>query len=279
MSRGRRKQKRYVIYKGRVFAAAMLVIVLFSFAFMSIKNIVGKEDEDVGADADIETDDIIYEDRYTIVLDSGHGPVLTGAQGILKEEELTPVVCEYLRTRLLADENYNVLLTHPYDEDLSLDGRVRVTRDISPDLFVSLHFNSISEEYTDVSGFEIYPQLPENKHWQESYDFASLVAEQLAQAGHTPRKDSGVFYMRYEWEGGEVVTYSLSEEEEEINDFTGGTLAVINNEDYVGVLLELGYVTSEYDCENWLTDDGLEKMADAIYLAICEKFQTEPVYI
>ncbi len=272
MKRTRKKQKRYVLYKGRVFAAVALLIGAISLIFILSRNalIIDDDDEEVSAD-------IIYPDRNTIVLDSGHGPQLTGAQGILKEEELTPIVTEYLRLRLLNDDNYNVLLTHPYDEDLSLDGRVRYTKNIAPDLFISLHFNSMSAEFSDVSGFEIYPQLPENKHWQESYDFANLVVDNLTDIGHTPRKGSGLFYMRYERDGDEIITYSLTEEEEELNNFTGQTLAVINNEDYLGVLLELGYVTSEYDCENWLTNEGLEKIADAIYLAICEKFDTEPV--
>ncbi len=273
MQRERKKRKRYVIYKGRVFAAlAMIVGIVFLVVHSFAGEATAKVDEESSSV-------IVYDDRHTIVLDSGHGPVLTGAQGILKEEELTPIVTEYLYQRLLADDNYNVLQTHPYDEDLSLDGRVRYTRNVSPDLFISLHFNSMTQEYSDVSGFEIYAQLPENKFWQESYDFANLVVDNLVDIGHTPRKGSGLFYMRYEQQNGEVITYSLTEEEEEQNDLQGETLAVINNDDYLGVLLELGYVTSEYDCETWLTDSGMEKMADAVYLAICEKFGTEPVEV
>ena len=116
--------------------------------------------------------------------------------------------------------------------------------------------------------------MPEHPYHEESLELAQYIVDGFTEAGHTPRKDTGLFYMRYVLNSsGSYDTYVLTPEEEEIYDFTGEeTLGIIEHEDFPALLIEQGYVTSITDVTNWLTGDGCEAAAQIYYNAICQYF-------
>ncbi len=213
----------------------------------------------------------------TIVLDSGHSFEATGAHGIVKEEEITAKTTEILREILSKDENYKVILTHDYETEASIAERREIGENRRADLFLSIHCNK-NPETNEVFGYEVYPQLPLNRNSSVSYKIAKKITEEFNQAGHTPRKDSGIFYCRFETDSsGNQVRYSLTESEEYTFDFDGETYGVLESDFYPAVLIEQGYVTNQNDVDNWLSDDGCEKCANVYYKAICDYFGTEPM--
>lgn len=114
------------------------------------------------------------EDRYTIVLDPGHGGDDPGAIGILKkddgtrytEKELNLDLCRLLK-KYLEDNGYRVFLTRDGDYYPSLHERNRIAQNRNADMFISLHLNSAS--------------VKNKKYWQTDryYGAEMLVRESI----------------------------------------------------------------------------------------------------
>ncbi len=214
---------------------------------------------------------------YTIVLDSGHSTYNAGAHGIVNEEDITAATTEYLRLILESDPNFEVVLTHEYDDYIGIAERRQVAIDNEADFFISIHCN-INADDSDATGFEVYAQLPENVNHEASYQVASYIAEAFIEAGHTPRTNTGIFYCRYVTdENGNDLTYTLTEYDESVTDYGGETYGVIKSDEYPGILVEQGYVTSQTDVENWMSEAGMQKAAQIYYAALCDYFGTEPL--
>ncbi len=258
---------------------AMGVMLLAGIAMVSaVVLLLGTKKEVQPADAEVfepgieETQEI-----YTIVLDSGHSTYNVGAQGIVNEEDITAQTTEYLRLLLEADENYEAILTHEYDVYIGIADRRQVGIDNEADFFLSIHCN-INQDDSSITGFEIYPQLPDNENYQASYALANYIAEAFVEQGHTPRAGTGIFYCHYVTdEDGNDLQYILTEYEESITDYGGETYGVIKSDAYPGVLIEQGYVNSQTDVDNWMSDEGMQAAAQIYYEALCSYFGTEPV--
>ena len=101
----------------------------------------------------------------TIMLDPGHGGSASGAIGPLgmnmPEKELTLINSLILAERLEA-LGAIVHLTRDTDVDLSLQERVNMSWEVKPDLFISLHINSVAEttNATNIRGFTVWYRNP-----------------------------------------------------------------------------------------------------------------------
>ncbi len=265
-----------------------LLRLSFMAAFIAIMAVVvsllGSKKDVLSADATIEEmlqqdvlGDVLEPEVYTIVLDSGHSTYNVGAQGIVNEEDITAATTEYLRLLLEADENFAVILTHEYDVYIGIAARRQVGIDNEADFFISIHCN-INEDDSSITGFEIYPQLPEMSTHEASYAVASYIAAAFIDAGHTARAGTGIFYCRYVTDdNGNDLQYTLTEHDESLTDYGGSTYGVINTEEYPGILIEQGYVNSQTDVDNWMSEEGMQAAAQIYYEALCNYFGTEPV--
>ncbi|OGE83342.1 MAG: hypothetical protein A2Y39_01765 [Candidatus Delongbacteria bacterium GWF2_40_14] len=91
------------------------------------------------------------EDRYTVVLDPGHGGDDPGALSILKkndgtrytEKEMNLLLSKGLK-KYLEDNGYRVFLTRDGDYYPSLHERNRIAQSRNADMFLSIHLNSAS---------------------------------------------------------------------------------------------------------------------------------------
>ena len=81
----------------------------------------------------------------TIVIDPGHGGENTGAKGSegIEEKEITLLLAQTLRSRLVERLPVRVVLTRTEDVDLPLDTRTAIANQQKADLFISLHVNSV----------------------------------------------------------------------------------------------------------------------------------------
>ena len=98
----------------------------------------------------------------TIMLDSGHGGYDSGALGVAStfgplEKDLNLAVAKASKA-LLEQYGADVILTRDDDTYLSLDERRNFIREIKPDLFISVHHNSMDYSYNSskASGSECY---------------------------------------------------------------------------------------------------------------------------
>lgn len=98
--------------------------------------------------------------RPVVMIDPGHGGVDPGAvgQGNILEKDLTLAVARRLKARLAASGRYDVKMTRSSDVFVSLDQRVKLSRDSGAGLFISLHADSIEQEELahTVSGATVY---------------------------------------------------------------------------------------------------------------------------
>ncbi len=84
-------------------------------------------------------------DRFTIVLDPGHGGIDPGAQsGDITEAALMLTFARELKDVLLRRTDFDVVLTRNADIFVPLDGRITLARAAGADVFLSLHADAVS---------------------------------------------------------------------------------------------------------------------------------------
>lgn len=86
--------------------------------------------------------------RPVILIDAGHGGIDPGAtsSGNLDEKTVVLAVAQALKEQLSAIGRYDVKMTRRSDVFVSLDQRLKMSRDLAADLFISLHADSIAQK-------------------------------------------------------------------------------------------------------------------------------------
>lgn len=94
---------------------------------------------------------------FTVVIDAGHGGTEKGAvQENLVEKDLTLIVARGLRANLIKREGMRVVMTRDEDVTVSWEERARIIEEASPDLVISIHFNTDIFMLSETRGLEIY---------------------------------------------------------------------------------------------------------------------------
>ncbi len=163
-----------------------------------------------------------------IVIDAGHGGTDPGAQrGYVKEKDLTLAIAQKTRDKLV-ENGVKVVMTRGDDTFIPLPERVSITNNLKPDLFLSVHINSL-ESSNDIHGIETYYQTDVSKPLaQQVHD--SLVTE-LAAPNRAIRRAK--FY-------------------------------VINRAEVPAVLAEVGYISNKAERDKLVSEDYQEKIAGAL---------------
>lgn len=163
-----------------------------------------------------------------IVIDAGHGGTDPGAQrGYVKEKDLTLAIAQKTRDKLV-ENGVKVVMTRGDDTFIPLPERVTITNNLKPDLFLSVHINSL-ESSNDIHGIETYYQTDVSKPLaQQVHD--SLVTE-LAAPNRAIRRAK--FY-------------------------------VINRAEVPAVLAEVGYISNKAERDKLVSEDYQEKIAGAL---------------
>jgi len=98
--------------------------------------------------------------KPVIVIDAGHGGVDPGTlspQGV-PEKKVVLAVAKQLKARLAASGRYQVHMTRTRDVFVSLDERLKISRKLAADLFISLHADAIAQKNfaNTVRGATVY---------------------------------------------------------------------------------------------------------------------------
>jgi N-acetylmuramoyl-L-alanine amidase len=96
--------------------------------------------------------------KPVILIDAGHGGIDPGALSPTNVPEKTVVlaVAHKLEERLAQSGRYSVFMTRTRDVFVSLDQRLKISRKLGADLFVSLHADSIKDYASSVRGATVY---------------------------------------------------------------------------------------------------------------------------
>jgi N-acetylmuramoyl-L-alanine amidase len=176
--------------------------------------------------------------QILVVLDPGHGGNDPGAVGIggLNEVDIVDPVADQVAA-LLEANGVSVVLTRTENIEVDLPPRVDLANRLDANLFVSIHANAIDISRPEVNGIETY-------YYSSGEQLAEMIHESLIDATGGPdrRVRTARFY-------------------------------VLRNTDMPAVLLELGFVTGEYDAERLSDPEYRETLAQAIARGILQYIQ------
>lgn len=171
-----------------------------------------------------------------VVLDAGHGDHDPGTTyGGVKEKDINLAVSNELFKILESDPNIKVYATRKNDTFLELMERVAFSNEIEPDLFISMHVNSVNGNPA-VSGTETYYTVDTDTR---NKTFATMVQDALVQEFGT--RNRGV---------------------------KSNTFVVTRYTDAPAILIEIGFLTNESDRGMMLSNGFENRYAMTVYQSI-----------
>ena len=203
---------------------------------------------------------------YVIAIDPGHGGMDTGALAIVKEYQVIDTTAQGLFDLLSADPDFVPVMTRT-DTDPSNDERAATATTAGADLLVSIHANS--DSHSSSKGFECFAQPPGRTFHRQSYRFAGLIVSQMAAAGHTIRggeEKTGIKYAYYYGNDKRIVDSSDNKVR------SRKSFGILEKSPCPRVLVEQCFITNQSDVQNWATQPGCKKAAQAYYQAIKQYF-------
>lgn len=95
-----------------------------------------------------------YKRVLRVMIDAGHGGKDRGAAGPAQHEKVITLQIAKKLEKALKSYGFEVIMTRTRDKDLSLDERAALCEKYKPDLFISIHCNSV--ENKSVTGIETW---------------------------------------------------------------------------------------------------------------------------
>lgn len=224
-----------------------------------------------------------HADKIHIMIDPGHGGIDGGAIGQdgTREKDLVLAFATRLKQALETKDTYRVTLTREKDVFLSLKQRLALSQQANPDLFVSIHADSLRQR--SVRGSTIYTL---------SNKASDRLSEELARAENRVDLVAGLAVE----EETEVVSDILADlTTRETRQFSkqfsrllvtnlkdrikliknpqrSAAFGVLKNPEVPGVLLELGYLSNREDEKLLVSEEWQQKVADVLARTIDQYF-------
>jgi len=243
-----------------------------------------RREEEPAAVADVPAPSDADSDRFTVILDPGHGGIDTGAKGVsgTVEKEITLQFAEILRKRLDQTGRYNVFLTRTDDRFVALGDRVEIARDQGADLFVSIHANSFRGR--SVRGTIVYTLSDGASDAMASEIAASEnQADVLAGLDMSSDNSNEVLDILLDLTERETRNFEMVFAQNLVKELKGTTrmfkvphqkagFKVLTAHDFPSAMIELGFVSNPDDEKLLLSDEWRQKMATAVAGAVDEYF-------
>ena len=224
-----------------------------------------------------------HADKIHIMIDPGHGGIDGGATGQhgTKEKDLVLAFAVRLKQALETKEAYRVTLTREKDVFLSLKQRLALSQQANPDLFVSIHADSLRQR--GVRGSTIYTlsnkasdRLSEELARAENrVDLvAGLAVEEETEAvsdilADLTTRETRQFSKRFS----KLLVTNLKDRIKLIkNPQRSAAFGVLKNPEVPGVLLELGYLSNRDDEKLLVSEEWQKKVANVLARTIDQYF-------
>ena len=218
--------------------------------------------------------------RPLIVIDPGHGGIDNGTQASGESEKnLVLGFALALRDRIEKSGKYRVVMTRTDDTFIPLDDRVKIARNQSAALFVSIHADALPKHEGDAEGATIYTL---------SDKASDKEAERLAETENRADAIGGVNLTQEPTEVADILIDLAQRETRTFSNRFAHLLAgemknsarmykhplksagfrVLKAPDVPSVLVELGYVSNKGDLEHLVSENWRSKTAGSMAQAI-----------
>ncbi|WP_254432419.1 N-acetylmuramoyl-L-alanine amidase [Magnetospirillum sp. SS-4] len=214
-----------------------------------------------------------------IVIDPGHGGVDPGAIGVsgIYEKHITLAMARELKTALEKGGRYRVHLTRDRDVFIRLRDRVAIARQVGADLFISLHADAVQSP--QIRGLSVYT-LSQNASDSEAQALAEKENKADLIAGvdlsHETPDVAGILIdlaQRETMNRSAGFATELVDEVGQEMDLLGNThrfagFAVLKAPDVPAVLVEMGYLSNEFEERQLRQPQYRARLAKAVTRAI-----------
>jgi N-acetylmuramoyl-L-alanine amidase len=228
-----------------------------------------------------------------ILIDPGHGGIDGGAVSSLKllEKNVVLAVGKELKKQLSQRGQYDVRLTRTGDTFVSLDKRLKASRDVGADLFISLHADSIEDQAAahSIRGATVYT-LSERasdeqaRQMAEKENASDLIAGLSASS---TEKDNDVKGILIDLMKRETANYSADFSKTLVSTMKrnvkmasvpqrSAAFKVLKQTHAPSVLVELGYMTHSEDQKLLSSPDWQRGAATSIAEAVDQFFSKRP---
>jgi len=220
--------------------------------------------------------------RPVIVIDPGHGGVDNGTQaggGDIMEKNLVLGFGLALRDKIEKSGKYRVVMTRTDDTFIPLNERVKIARNESASLFVSIHADALPRGEGDAQGATIYTLADKA---------TDAEAERLADAENKSDAIGGVNLTDEPTEVADILIDLVQRETRTFSNRFARTLMgemkntvrmhkhplksagfrVLKAPDVPSVLVELGYVSNKGDLEHLVSENWRNKTVGSMAQAI-----------
>jgi N-acetylmuramoyl-L-alanine amidase len=218
--------------------------------------------------------------RPVIVIDAGHGGVDNGTQSSGESEKnLVLGFALALRDRIEKSGKYRVVMTRTDDTFIPLDDRVKIARNQSASLFVSIHADALPRGEGDAQGATIYTlsdkasdaeaeRLAEAENRADAIGGVNLTEEPTDVADiliDLARRETRTFSNRF-------ARLLMGEMKNTVRMYKhplkSAGFRVLKAPDIPSVLVELGYVSNKGDLEHLVSESWRSRTVGSMAQAI-----------
>lgn len=218
-------------------------------------------------------------DKFTVVIDAGHGGKDPGARGArINEKEINLKVA--LKLGGMIEQNHpevKVIYTRSTDKFIELDERANIANRNKADLFISIHTNSVKRG-SSVRGTETYAlglaRTDENLEVAMRENSAILLEDDYKAKYEGFDPNSSESYIIFEFMQNKHLEQSIQFASEVQDCFTAANRAdrgvrqagflVLRKTSMPSVLIELGFISNPSEEQFMRSADGQTKLASAI---------------
>lgn len=204
-------------------------------------------------------------DRYTIVLDPGHGGHDPGTTvGTRYESEYNYDIALLLKEKLEENGNFEVILTRSRNEYKNYLHRALVAEKADADILISLHFNSNAALDPTLNGVEVLASVLDE--WSPD-NLSNAILNSMSKkcglrnGGIKKQKDTGDSRGVYYWNeeiGWDVPGVRANRVTDYYSMISWGTKL-----GFPSIIVEHAYLSNKSDCAFADSKDGLQRMAEA----------------
>lgn len=229
-------------------------------------------------------------EKFTVVIDAGHGGKDPGAKGALINEKLINLaVALKLGEMITANHSdVNVVYTRKTDRFIELNERANIANRNKADLFISIHANSLKKGNSSVQGTETYTlglaKTQENLEVAMLENSAILLEDNYLQryGGFDPNSTES--YIIFEFMQNKHMEQSVLFASEIQKAFTSikrtnrgvrqAGFLVLKATSMPSVLVELGFISNPDEERYMRSTEGQKQLAASIYKAF-SKYKKE----